>query len=408
MAELNNFTRLIDAHGMTMHRDQPPIAVGHPNYGLIGNCVAQKGFVPQKGHWASTNAILRDADRNVVKMLRRIEDNAPMFLKDAILMGVRRLQGHPFHLPVLLGAISNYDGIVAARGSGAMQDVWMAMTATQTPVTLSWYDLMAFASWTPMTNPTITAYTNAGTGGAVLDATSNGSWLTNPAGTNDKYIVSMGLTTTSITGFSLAMLYDCLWAGSYSLITNATINPTTDVTVTRYASTTAGNAEYAGGNMMQMTMTSTLTHTVAPVVTTTYTNQAGTTGKTNAITCPATGVLVNRIIGNTTQATATVITSTPFMPLTNGGDSGVTKLEQVVISGGTATVGTANHKIVRPLVLMPFIAAASFIEQDTTLNIGNMVELKNVSQVCGCIGWNVFSGGTTAASMSAFMRTVEG
>jgi len=242
----------------------------------------------------------------------------------------------------------------------------------------------------------------------VLDSTSNGTWLTNPGGTNKKYIVSMGLTTTSITGFSLAMLYDCLWAGSYSLTTNATLNPTTDVAVTRYANTTAGNADYAGGNQMMTVMTSTLTHTVAPVVTTTYTDQGGTAGKTTAYTCPATGVLLDRIVGNTTQATATVVASSPFMPLTNAGSSGVKNLEQVVISGGTATVGTVNHKIVRPLIIMPFIAASSYIEQDTTLNIGNMVELRNVSQVCGCLAWNAFSAGTTAVSFSAFMRTVEG
>lgn len=398
-----NFVELVNSYGRSVPAGAAPVVVAHPAYGALGT-ISHGGFVPEKGRWASTQAILRDHNRTSVRMLRKIEDTFQGFGSKLD----RWLTKNPMGMPIALQAISNYDGIVAARGSGAHQDVWMAMTATQTPVTLSWYDLMNFASWTPMTAPTVTAYTNAGTGGAVLDATSNGSWLSNPNGTNDRYIVSLGLTTTSITGFSMAMLYDCLWAGSYSLTANATINPTTDVTVTRYASTTPGDPDYSGGNRMQSTLTATLTHTVAGTITTTYTNQAGTTGKTTISTMPATGPLVNRIIGNTTHNSATVIASSPFMPMTNGGDSGVTKLEQVVVAGGTVSSGSVNHKIVRPLILMPFIAAASFIEQDTTLNIGNMVQLREVSQVCGCLGFNVFSGGTTAASMSALLRTVEG
>lgn len=406
---MKTFVDTVEEYGRTMHPEAPPVAVSHPAYGMIGS-VGAGGFRPPKGRWATANAILRDARRSNVRMIERFERYAPGAMRVAVLASLAAAiaSGHAYATPVALGAIANYDGIVSARGSGALQDVWMAMTATQTPVTLSWYDMMNFASWSHATAPTISAYTNAGTGGAVSDATSNGSWLTNPAGSNKKYIVSVGLTTSSITGFALAMLYDQLWAGSYVVTANATINPTTDVTVTRYASTTAGNADDAGGNQMQTTLSTTLTHTVAPVVTTTYTDGRGTTGKSNAYTCPATGVLVNRIIGNTTQGTATVIPSTPFMPLTSAGTPGVTKLEQVVVSGGTATVGTVSHKIVKPLILMPFIAANSFIEQDATLNIGNMVELRNVSQVCGCLSWNVFSAGTTAASFSAFMRTVEG
>lgn len=400
-----NFVEMVNGYAATLHPDTPPLAVAHPNYGKLGDVTAS-GFMPEKNHWSSTHAILRDSNRATVQTLRRFEDTFIGF-GDKV---ARWLERNPMGTPIALQAISNYDGIVTARGSGALQDVWMAMTATQTPVTLSWYDLMAFANWQPMTAPNFAAYTNGGTGGAVLDATSNGSWLTNPTGSNKKYIVSVGLTTTSITGFATAMLYDCLWAGTYSINASATINPTTDVTVTRYASTSAGNADYSGGNQMMSTLTATLTYaSTAGSVATTYTDQAGTTGKTTSYTFPATGPLVNRVIGNHTHATATPLANTPFMALTNAGSSGVTKLEQVVVTAAaTPTSGSVVHKIVRPLVFMPFIAANSYIEQDTTLNIGNMVELRNASQVCGCLGWNAFSAGTTAASISAFLRTVEG
>jgi len=409
-----NWVEQINAYAKTMPKKMPPVQVGHPQFGDLGVCDPKKGLIPPRGRWASTNAILRDASREELKSLRNIENRAPSI----VIAAIKGLLGRePMAMPYILskiqefnhlilgnerGAISTYDGIVAARGSFATaQDVWMALTATLGGVTLMWYDSWVLA-WTPGSVPSVTAYTNGGTGGAVMTAVSNGSWLTNPGGTNKKYIVSCGLTTPNVTGFSLAFLVDNLWAGSYVITSNATINPTTDVSVTRWSGADAI------GNMMMCVLASTLTHTVAGTLTTTYTDQAGTTGRTTISICPATGPLIHRVIFNTLHNSATVVACTPFMPLTNAGSSGVRNLEQVQISGGTITAGTIHHKIVRPLILMPFIAANSFIEQDTTLNIGNMVELVNASQVCGCLGWLGFTGGTTATTMSSLLRMVEG
>jgi hypothetical protein len=247
----------------------------------------------------------------------------------------------------------------------------------------------------------VTAYTNAGNGGAVLDATSSGSWLKNTTGSNKKYISSVGISTSSISGFTFAMLMDNLWAGSYNVLTaTGTINPAVDVEVTRYATTASP------GNMMMVVMNGTLTHTVAPTLTTSYTDQSGNPQTTISI-FPATGVLVRRVVCNTLHNSATVVASSPFMPLSNGASYGVRGLTQIVNSA-TCTAGDVHHKIVRPLAIMPTIAANSYIEQDTTLNIGNMVELVNVSNVCGCLSWAAYTGGTTAASLSSMIRTVEG
>lgn len=389
-----NFIEMVNAHGRTMPQGAPPIPVAHPIYGPLGVCTPEKGLVPPRGRWTSTRAILRDSDRKTVQRLRWFEDHAPKFMVAAAIAALVR---DPFALPVVMGAISNYDGIVSARGSGALQDVWMSMTATLTAVSTVWMDLMNFASWQPMTAPSYTAYAAGGTGGAVMDAASNGSWLTNPTGSNKKYIVSMGLTVTNVTGFALAMLYDALWGGSYSVVSNNnSMTPSPAVTVTRWANTTAGNADFAGGNMMQNTVYSaSLTFSVAGTITLTYVDQGGTGSKTSIWIPSASGLLLPRIVGNTGHNSATVIASTPFMPLTNSGSSGVRSITNITPAGMTCTVGTLYTKIVRPLLIMPFIAAASYIEQDSTLNIGNMVELHNVSQVCGCLGWNILCGAGT-------------
>ena len=122
-----NFVDIINSHGRTMHKDSPPVLVAHPVYGELGRC-DYKGFHPKRGRWASTRAILRDSSRTTVKLLRKFEDYAPSF---AIAGIVALLAKDPFAMPYVIGTISTYDNIVTARGSGAMQDVWMNMTATQ-------------------------------------------------------------------------------------------------------------------------------------------------------------------------------------------------------------------------------------------------------------------------------------
>jgi hypothetical protein len=392
-----NFVNLVNAYGRTMPKAAPPIIVAHPNYGELGS-LSKKGFEPVKGRWASANAIMKDSSNFEIKTLRRIEDFGHSIGNQLY----KTLKKYPILMPQILQAISTYDGIVSSRGGGTGHDYWMAMTATLGGVTLSWYDSWVTA-WTPGSVPSVTSYADSGTGGAVMNSASNGSWLHNASGSTLKYIVSVGISTPNITGFTLAMLVDNLFAGSYVITSNVTINPSSDIAVTRWSSTADSK-----GNMMMCTMASTLTHGGAPTITTTYVADDDSSDTTISV-APATGVLVNRVVFNTLHNSATVVACTPFMPLTNGGAAGVKNLSQVAISGGTSvTAGTIHHKIVRPLVIMPFIAANSYIEQDTTLNIGNMCELKTVSQVCGCLGWLVFTGGTTATTMSSMVRTCEG
>src|SRR3972149_3449176 len=180
-----NYVDHIKAYSRTMHRNVPPIAVMHPSYGYLGACTPRKGLIPPKGRWASTHAILRDSERAEIQALRKLEYRAPNMVMTA-LKGT--LKKEPLARAYVIskvqefnntflgnerGAISNYDGIVAGRGSFVTgQDVWMALTATLGGVTLSWYDSWVMA-WTPGSVPSVTAYSNAGSGGAVRDATSN-------------------------------------------------------------------------------------------------------------------------------------------------------------------------------------------------------------------------------------------
>jgi hypothetical protein len=393
-----NFIDLVNGFGKTMVKDEPPIPVSHPSYGLLGAC-SHKGFVPDKRRWASANAILRDSSRNSIRLLRFMEDNAP----HAVVLAVSAmLRNHPLMAPVIIGAISTYDGILAARGSGASQDIWLTLTGTAfTPVTLNWYDLMK-VGFTPGSVPSISEFVHNGTAGAILNSASNGNWLTDPGGTNKKYLTECTMTTTNLTGYSMALLMDNLWAGWYLITGNTTITPTSPVALVRYSGTASA------GNRITTVLETTLTHTVPGTATFTYTDQSGTGGKTLISVPPATGALLHRVIFNTLHNSSTVIQSSPFMPMTNAGSTGVRSIESITIAGGTISAGTVETKIVRPLMMIPFIAANSPVKEDSTGNPGNIIELVNASQVCGCLSWSVFTGGTTAATIAAMLRTVEG
>ena len=64
-----NFIDFVNAHGKTMPMYAPPVIVAHPIYGELGTVRFKDGFVPMRGRWASSEAILRDASKNEIKYI---------------------------------------------------------------------------------------------------------------------------------------------------------------------------------------------------------------------------------------------------------------------------------------------------------------------------------------------------
>ena len=104
--------------------------------------------------------------------------------------------------------------------------------------------------------------------------------------------------------------------------------------------TLASQADYStripGGNYSGLRLFLEITTTfsaTATTVTVTYTNQSGATGHTTGTTSSLSGFTANRWVELPLQA----------------GDSGVQKIESVVIGGATNTNGVANILVCRPL-----------------------------------------------------------
>jgi hypothetical protein len=210
-------------------------------------------------------------------------------------------------------AISTFDGYVAS----AKQLISFTKTNSATTVAAAWHTLFDRAG-NPAAGTLAVGNTAAG---LVPDDTVTGYPLVNTFGGG-----ATGYIGTVDFGCTIAAritLYDRLFnAGAYSFNSNVTLSGQPSF------SARIPSSDYTG---CQIWVEVVGVMTGALAVTITYTNQSGTTGRsTGAYSLPA-----NAIAGRM------------FMVPLQAGDSGVQKIESVL--GATATVGTFNVIILRPL-----------------------------------------------------------
>lgn len=125
-------------------------------------------------------------------------------------------------------------------------------------------------------------------------------------------------------------LWDRLFnVGSVSLTSLAT---TTLASQPSYTGRLPGGTDY--GNLFILIEINAAVSATATTVTVTYKNQAGTTGRSTGATASLSGFTTRRII---------------VMPL-QAGDTGVQKIETVVVGGTVATTGSVNVIVARLLV----------------------------------------------------------
>lgn len=124
-----------------------------------------------------------------------------------------------------------------------------------------------------------------------------------------------------------AMIYDRLW--HVNMVT-ATLGTGTITAPGSYAGRLP-STNYTG--LMIVVEVSTTIAASAVTVAVTYTNQAGTTGRTTGASASLSGFVAGRWV---------------IMPLQSG-DTGVQKIESVVIGGVAAATGAVNVAVIRPL-----------------------------------------------------------
>jgi hypothetical protein len=279
-------------------------------------------------------------------------------------------------------AITSYDNIISQRASGNAQDVYWVKTTSVTPVAGNWFSFLRSAG-----NPgTITA--SGGNNGALMYNDNSGSInLGDATSTTDRYLLSAGISVPAVNGFSAMMLVDVVWLANYA--TSASPGSVSMPALTRYTS---------GQGLQIGCAVSTTFGAFTPTITVTYNAPEGNSHTTN------TGAFASALASPKMMPLAT-----PYLPLA-AGDTGVTAITNVALDTTNAT-GAFDLFLYKPLMIIPTIAAYSFIEKDLSANIDGITRLDKHSSTYknGCLCWLGLGGGTNAmANSQGMIRSVKG
>jgi hypothetical protein len=213
-------------------------------------------------------------------------------------------------------AIVNLDGIIGA----AKQKIPYTKTASRTTTSTAWYSLWDLAGQPSAGNLATVGGTN--TAGVVPTDATTGAPNINAFGGGAKGYLSIVDFSSNVAG-RLQIVDRLFNAGAYSFNSNVTLSAQPS-----YSARVPGGTDFGGLEIWFECITA---FTGNPTLTVTYTNQAGTTGRSTGAVAFGFAPTLGRMLQLPLQA----------------GDSGVQKIESVVCS--VATVGTFNILVLRPL-----------------------------------------------------------
>jgi hypothetical protein len=279
------------------------------------------------------------------------------------------------------GAITTYDGIIAARGAGNYSDA-MANKASYVTVANTWS-----SSFRSGGIPVAGTYAAIPTGSA-LDRTNAGALsllLANPASGTD-YLLTFGL----IAGQQLncVMVADLLVAATNILATVNTAQTISSAALTRY---TDGVGVY-----MTFDVTTAI-GTTASNITVTYTNSAAVGSRSTGAQAMTVSAIAQRLL------------PIAFGPQTQlaSGDLGVQSVQTVQLSAAM-TAGILALNLYKPLCWLPGIIANIYGEKPMASTIDGLVALPQASSQIGCLTAYVYTNTTSTGLMTMAYRTAWG
>lgn len=223
-------------------------------------------------------------------------------------------------------AITTLDGYIAA----SKQRIAWAKTASRTSVAL-----IPFSTFDLAGIPGAGTLAGASTAiGAKPDDTTSGCPTINFS-TGVGYLTKVEFYNTVL---SRLQLWDMLFkAGAYAFTAGTTTLSTQPAISSRCPDYPGSGIVFGGGNEIWIEVSTAFVTGTAWQVQVTYTNSAGTAGRTSIISAA--------------QAAAALTQGKMFQLALQAGDSGVQKIESVIVTnGGTAmTAGNFNVLILRPL-----------------------------------------------------------
>lgn len=206
-----------------------------------------------------------------------------------------------------------------------------------------------------------------------------------------KHILSMGVSMVAAAGAPWFILPIDLVGYAKLNTTNVTTTGTKTITMTPISNTTANVDRYANGEGLRLFVASYATMGAnAPTMQITYTNSAGTTGKTTTAGCVSTASATSGIILNSGNAANKY---GPFLPLA-AGDTGVKDIENLIWGGTAHASGSVFIGLCKPLCMpLPVPATGLYTLMDFVNTLPSMPRLRNGA----CIQFLCFATGATTS-----------
>lgn len=193
----------------------------------------------------------------------------------------------------------------------------------------------------------------------------------------------------------------CVDQVGYVPITGADVTGTGSrtITMTAISNTSAKVDRWANGAGLRAYFSTEVAPTLGgPNLTAmTYTNQAGTTGRSIGVTV---GFAATPVTGMVPHSGNAATRYAPFLPLA-AGDSGIRDLEAFTLSGGTAYGGSGQLvlHLVKPLWQIPIPASGILTERDFVNQLPSMPQIKDGA----CLRFLLFQTGATTTTSPVFV-----
>lgn len=273
-------------------------------------------------------------------------------------------------------AITNYDGIIAARGAGKGDDRFCVKSSNAWTAGVWYIHTMVGGNMGSAT------YIAASVGGAVMSDTMAGATPMSSATAGDsKYLLSWGAGAVAGPEAGAFALIDLLWAGSSFVLTASGTIAINSPTLSR--SSLGVNNQL--GVMIRTAVTTANTMTIL------YTDAGGT----------ATSVNVTIPVGTSGRMSPTGYLAVPI-------PNGIRSI-QSANAQSAQTAGVVDLMIFKVLDVIPAIGQYTWVEKDMTAQIDGLVKLDlDSSYNPGFLTPVVLGAGTTGRPFCYMVKTCAG
>lgn len=299
-----------------------------------------------------------------------------------------------------MGFSSQDDLINEVTTNGKFQYDIRSKTISTAQVAAFWTNLGVFSGSEPASTYAGTSLTFVPTD----DTWADGAWQHGgDVSTDTKHFLYAGANIVAAAGAPwFLMAVDQV---GYVPITSTDVTGTGSrvITMTPIAATSAKVDRYPNGVGLRAFFSTEVAPTAGgPNMTVfTYTNTAGTTGRT----CPVTvGMAATPVIGAVPHSGGAATRYAPFIPLA-AGDTGIKDLENFTWTGGTAYTGSGQMvlHLVKPLWGIPLPASGIHQVADFVNALPSMCKIPDGA----CVQWMLLNTGATTANAPMMAETAH-